>query len=199
MAFLTKDLIDRYTQIDELLRKNQILMSELLEAQKITNRLLVLQMKAQPVGEGIVRGYPESGIDLAGLLSGGAARYTSFKFEYPNQIIVGELEIYNEKHSGGIQEIIFLSDSTVAANGVYSVQIMADGKRIYEDSYADFTVKSNYETDMTAFEDVLNNRYVLTFQNVFFNESCYVRVYNSTATFIYIILKIAKRLEAGID
>lgn len=197
MAFLTKDLIDRYTQIDELMRKNQILLSELLEAQKITNRLLVIQMKAQP--DEIIRGYPEAGIDLAGILGGGAARYTSFMFEYPNQVIVGELDIYNEKHGGGIQEIIFLSDSALAANAVYSVQIMADDKRIYNDSYSNFAIKSDYETDMTAFEDLVNSRYVLTFQNVFFNESCYIRVYNSTATFIYIILKIAKRLEAGID
>jgi len=196
MAFLTKDLIDRYTQIDELLRKNQILMSELLEAQKITNRLLVLQMKAQP--EGVIGVYPEAGIDIEGIL-GGASRYTSFMFEYPNQIIVGELDVYSEKHGGGIQEIIFLSDSTVAANGMYSVQIMADDKKIYDNTFVKFNDLSHYQTDMSAFEDVARNRYVLTFQNIFFNESCYIRVYNSTATFEYITLKIVKRLEAGID
>lgn len=176
-----------------LLNNDTKMLAEILRTQRETNRLL----RESGEGNNEISILPEPKI-IAGLARGlvyRGYRYKSKMFIIPNIEIIGNKTIYDERHGGAIQEVIFLSDSTVDANMDYSVKIMADGENIYNDSYTGFAVLSPYETDMSAFEDVTYDRYVTTFQNIFFNDHCYIQVYDSTAKFLYIILKIVKRLE----
>ena len=47
---------------------------------------------------------------------------------------------------------------------------------------------------MTAFENTNDSKYVLLFQDIIFNESCYLEVYESYATFDYINVKYHEKI-----
>ncbi len=119
--------------------------------------------------------------------------YKTIVYEYKGQTVTGDLEVVNERYGGAISEIAFLSPNTPVANKTYSVQITTDGNDVYNDSFANFEVKSNYLGDMSALDDGTN--FILTFNTIFFNESVRIRVYGAEGTvFTTIYVKAIKRL-----
>ncbi len=180
--------IDKYTQIDDILR-------ELYKQQQLTNKLLYsLYLKSGSSNTTIIN--PSEGItgdSLEGLLS---ERYRSKVKNFVNQIITGTKVILEMEGSGAISEMLFLSSDALAANAVYGVRIISDGIIIYQDTYTGFTSRSNYETDMTAFNDAGNSNYVLTFQSIAYDNSFKIEVYDSTATFTDIYIKYHEKIGA---
>ncbi len=120
-------------------------------------------------------------------------RYKTVVYEYKNVALTKPLIVVNERMSGAINEILFLSAYGDEENKNYSVEIIVDGNVIYVDNWDDFAVRSNYETDMTCFHD--DDYYVLHFMANFFEESVYIRVFNvGTPTFTLIRLKTIQRV-----
>lgn len=187
--------IDKYTKIDDILR-------EVYKQNQITNRILLaiyirlgkvsptIPTQPQPI---VLEPTPNE-LPLGDLESIFSDNYTS-KVEYlSNKIIVGSKKIFDKKMSGVLVECKFHSSNLLPANKVYNVRILADGGVVYDDSYANFEARNNYESDMTCYEDSNNNFYVLIFQNIVFTNSLVIEVYGSTTTFTEIYLKYHKKV-----
>jgi hypothetical protein len=101
--------------------------------------------------------------------------------------IIGKKTILSQKGEGAISEMVFLGVSTVAANKEYSIQISTDGNIIYNDTWDNLSSISAYVSDMSCFDD--GTYYVLAFQDLFYQESIFVQVQNSSADFSLIYLK----------
>ena len=112
-----------------------------------------------------------------------------------NQTITNTTTILEVIGSGVIAEAEFLSSDSLAANAVYGVRIKADKKVIYNDTYAVFATRSNYEADMSAYQDAANNLYISLFRNIGYDKSFKIEVYKSTATFSSIQIKYHERVE----
>lgn len=197
----SKNYLDRYTSIDELLRENIMSTRELAEQQQMTNKLLYAQIKALaalPQGnispQALIQGIsPSEMMDIQRNLSG--VQYRSMKRQTSNEVISGKKTVMTLKdESGIIAEILFLTafGTTTDANTVFGVRIISDGETMYEDTFTNYQVSSNYETDMTAFYDSSYN--CLQFQNIAYEHSIHVEVYSSTATFTRIYVKYHKKL-----
>lgn len=180
--------VDRYTNIDELL-------VELIEQQEHTNKLLVLtnrilfmSLKNQlggktPIIEGIE--------DIAGnRYRTRVIRVDNVKFSTLNR----SERIFTIKEAGMISEIELVSSNSTSDNKNYKVRVVADDNPIYNNSWDDFNSRSNHEADMTAFENTNDSKYVLLFQDIIFDESCYLEVYESYATFDYINVKYHEKI-----
>jgi len=123
------------------------------------------------------------------------AKYTTDVKEFKSETLTAPKYFLDEKFSGAISEVYFLSDSTVAANKGFSCSIIADGKTIYEGTWDEFNAQSSYETDMSAFDD--GTYYVLSFQVVFFEKSIKIRIFNvnTTVTFDFVKIKYITQLR----
>ena len=103
---------------------------------------------------------------------------------------IGEKEIiFEQEFEGALAEVLFVSSTSSTDNKAYSARVVADDNIIYEDSYTNFEARSNHETDMACFEDEIDDKYLLQFQNVSFNQKILVEVYNSSALFERIYIK----------
>lgn len=196
------NIIDRYTKIDDLLKTTINTLNELIKQQQFTNSLLYELLKTERTQNLLVGGTPQTSLpqqninvdvgSLQGLTSIGGNRYkTTAKTQY-NIAINPELTLYEENHGGALQELVLLASDGAAANAIFKLQILADGEKVYDDSYTNLASLSDYESDMTAFDD--GTYYVVAINTVFFEESIKIWVYESTATFDYIYMKIVKRL-----
>lgn len=188
------DLIDRYTQIDDLLRNNQILMGQLLTQQTNTNKLLYTMLKSGQITGVPISGMPYEAItktDISNIISGGN-QYKTFVREFPNHTISTgtTYTLINEKFSGIISEIYLLS--TLAQGSTYSIKVTADTEKIYDDTWTNFSARNSYESDMSAFSDA--TYYVLSLQDIAFNESIVVEIYNANLTFYRIYMKVHRRV-----
>lgn len=195
---MSQQFIDRFTQLDELLKKSIEVQTTNAELQIQANQLLlaIWQQRETIAGDS---GLPPT---LAALPSigelptlGGRYKYTTDILELKNQRIIGDKIIFSFEFGGAISEIIFLSSDSSAINKVYKVRVIADGKTIWNDTYNNFEVGSDYYTDMTAYDDEDGGFYVLSFNNIFFNNTVNLTIYNSTATFTKIYIKTIRRLE----
>lgn len=119
-------------------------------------------------------------------------RYVTEIHNLKTQIISGNQTILNEKFAGILAEIYLLSDAGISANSEYSIKIVADGVPLYNDSYANFATISDYETDIDIGSDA--SYYYAIFRNIAFVKSIYIEIYNSSATFDIIKLKIHREV-----
>ena len=180
--------VDKYTNIDELL-------VELIEQTEKTNELLVLlsrisfmALKAQlggktPIIEGIE--------DIAG------SRYRTRVIRVDNiksSVLKRQERIFTLKEAGVISEINIISANTDSDNKNYKVRVVADDRDVYNDSWDNFESRNMHDADMTAFDNTNENKYVLIFQDIVFDESCYLEIYESYATFDYIKVKYHEKI-----
>lgn len=159
--------IDRFADISTLLYENIL-------AQKETNvqlrKLIELYQREVPTIE----------------------RYGILVHLLQNVVIIGKKTVFEGNFAGIINEISFRSVSSVPANGIFSIRVTADENIPYADSYTNFAARHKYETDMTAFDD--DDFYIVQFQNIAFNKSILIEVYDSTATFSRIYMKYHKEM-----
>lgn len=190
--------LDRLTEVDGLLRESIKMQTKSAESQMQINHLLYAlwrQGKGRTFGTALAptKMLPPTTRELP--MYWGEYRYTTDILELKNQVITGSKSIFSYEFGGAISEIVLLSDSTVAANGVYRIHLLADGKPIWNETYTNLSTLSDYFTDMKAYEDEDNNIYVVNLNNIFFNESVNLTIAESTATFTKIYAKIVRRLE----
>ena len=185
---MSKINFDKFTQQDELL-------IELIEETEQTNRLLVLStriqfltLKAHLGGEVPV---------IEGLEDIGGNRYTTKVFRVDNvkfSILKRSERIFTLKGSGVISEIELISSNLDANNNNYKTRLVADDNIAYDGSWDSFESRNMHEADMTAFDDTNGNKYVLLFQDICYDESCYLEVYESYAEFDYINVKYHEKI-----
>ena len=198
---MNQELMNRFIQLSEVLKKNIEAQTVAAQLQAQANQLLVGALLQRKKGVG---GLPPLSVGVSTV--GGiftldkGYTYTTDILELKNQNITGDKIIFSYEFGGGISEIILLSDDALAANAVYKVRLIADGKPIWNDTYANLALFSDYHTDMSA-EGTLSagDYYAMKLRNIFFNESINFTIYESTATFTKIYVKTIKRLENGED
>ena len=180
--------VDKYTGIDELLVELNERTEHTNELLVLSNRILFMMLKKQfggvvPEIEGLE--------DIAGSrYSTRVIRVDNVKFSVLNRQEI----IFTLKDAGIISEIELISSNSDVDNKNYKIRLVADDEPIYHDSWDNFNSRTNHEADMTAFDDTNNNKYVLLFQDIIFEESCYLEVYESYATFDYINVKYHKKI-----
>lgn len=189
-------LFDEFTSIDELLKNLIIDIQDLTLEQRETNRQmqinnkLLLALYYQEDADGNVVQRDPMGMDTAILESisrGGA--YITRVVNITNRNIGTKEIIFEQEFEGALAEVLFVSSTSSTDNKSYSARVVADDNIIYEDSYTNFETRSNWETDMACFEDEIDDKYLLQFQNVSFNQKILVEVYDSSATFERIYIK----------
>ncbi|KKN07382.1 hypothetical protein LCGC14_1067760 [marine sediment metagenome] len=180
--------VDKFTNIDELLVELIEQTEHSNELLVLSNRILFMMLKAQLGGEiPMIEGIE----DIAG------SRYRTRVIRVDNvkfSVLNRQERIFTIKEAGVISEIELISANTDSDNKNYKVRLVADDNIIYNDSWDDFESRTNHEADMTAFDDTNNNKYVLLFQDIVFDESCYLEVYESYATFDYINVKYHEKI-----
>lgn len=178
---------DKFTSQDELriLIEHQEKTNELLI---LTNRILFTQLKAQLGGETPI---------LEGLegLSGDSYRTKVFRVDNLKFHLLNRKErIFLFEGSGIISEIELISSNSDSDNKEYRVRIVADDNIVYDNSWDEFETRNMHEADMTCFDDNNNDKYVLLFQGICYNDSCYLEVYDSYAEFDYINVKYHEKI-----
>lgn len=119
--------------------------------------------------------------------------YKTKVYEYKGKTVVGQFEVVNEAFGGAVSEIVLLSDASEARNKQYSVQVITDGNIVYDDTWERFEAKSNYFTDLSAFDD--GTFFALLLNNIFFNETIRILIYDAdNATFDSITVKTIRRV-----
>jgi len=125
-------------------------------------------------------------------------KYTTKIFHVDNvkfSILNRDEMIFKLEGSGIISEIELVSSNSTVNNKNYKVRIVADDNVIYNDSWDNFNSRTMHEADMTAFNnDVIANKYVLLFQDICYEDSCYLEVYESYADFDYINVKYHEKI-----
>ncbi len=189
-------ILDDFTSIDDLLRNLIIDIQDLTLEQRETNRQmqinnkLLLALYYQEDSEGNVIQRDPMNMDTAILESiskGGA--YITRVVNLTGTAITGKKIVFEQEFEGALAELLFVSSTSSSDNKDYSARVVADDNIIYQDSYTNFESNSNFETDMACFEDEINSKYLLQFQNVNFNQKILVEIYESSATFERIYIK----------
>ena len=189
------NVIDKFTNIDELLIETTKRLNVLIDEQEETNRQMrisnkiLLGLLVEELEDGTVVRKDASGIDAAKILESigdGEGRTTIIK-SIPN--LSGDKRVFELKDSGFIIEIMFKSSSSSTDNKDYSVRVYADETIIYQNSFTNFEARNYFETDMTCYEDTQESYYFLHFKNISYRNSFIVEIYDSSATFEQIYLK----------
>ena len=76
---------------------------------------------------------------------------------------------------------------------MHSIKIISDNDILFDNTYTELAARSNYEADMTAFSDA--TYYVVNVQNIAFQNSIMVQLYNSSATFDHIYIKYHEKFD----
>ena len=124
-------------------------------------------------------------------------KYTTKKFRVDNikfSILNRSEKIFTLEGSGIISEIELISSNSTVDNKNYKVRVVNDDSIAYNDSWEGFESRTMHEADMTAFDDTNTNKYVLLFQDICYEDSCYLEVYESYATFDYINVKYHEKI-----
>jgi len=184
------DFLDRYTQIDDLLRIS-------IRQQTLTNKLLaaLLVGTGQQQVDGVDLLAIAQQLNVKDILQADTYKTTLKSLKNISTTSLTKKLIFEAKYGGTLGEVYFLSDVSNDNNNKYKIKIISDGEVSYEDTWANFSTISNYERDMTAFYD--NDNYIISFQNVAFNKSLLIEVVGTTVntvTFHNIKIKIHKKL-----
>ena len=183
---MSKINFDKFTQQDELL-------VELIEETEQTNKLLVLSnrlllalLKAQ-YGNGEIP-------VIEGLEGFGGSKYRTRVIRFDNVKETGRIFLLSG--AGVISEVELISSNSSVNNKDYGVRIVADDNIIYDNSWDEFEARNMHEADMTAFEDSNNDKYVLLFQDICYEDSCYLEIYgmHTSCEFNYINVKYHEKI-----
>ncbi|KKN90785.1 hypothetical protein LCGC14_0223680 [marine sediment metagenome] len=194
------NIIDKFTNIDELLIETIRALKDLTQDQRETNRQLQISNKLllglliEEAADGTISLRGESGIDTAAILEeiGGGGAVITRKIDLANTTVEGNKIIFQAEFEGGLAEVLFTSSTSTTDNKDYSVRVLGDDEIAYQGTFAEFEARGGTETDMACFEDEINNWYLLQFQNVNFANKILIEVYDSSATFLRIYVKYHK-------
>ena len=180
--------VDKYTNIDELL-------VELIEQQEHTNELLVLSNRILFMM--LKKQFGGVAPEIEGLDAIAGSRYRTRVIRVDNvkfSVLKRNERIFSIKDAGIISEVELISANTDVDNKNYKVRIVADDNVIYNNSWTEFESRNMHESDMSAFENTNESKYVLLFQDIVFDDSCYLEVYESYATFDFINVKYHEKI-----
>lgn len=189
------NVLDKFTNIDELLIENTIATRDSIIEQRETNRQmrisnrLILALLVEELEDGTVIRKDVSGIDTDKILESigkGGGRTTIVK-SLPN--FSGNKTVFELSDSGFVIEIMFKSSTSSTDNKDYSVRVSADNTIIYQDSFATFESHNKFERDMTCYEDTRDSYYFLQFKNISYKNKFVVEIYESEATFEQVYIK----------
>jgi len=154
----------------------------------LSNRILFMMLKKQFGG---VAPEIEGLEDIAGSsYRTRVIRVDNLKFSILNR----QERIFTIKKAGIISEINIISPNTDINNKNYKIRLVADDEPIYHDSWDNFETRNMHEADMTAFDNTNEGKYVLIFQDIVFENSCYLEIYESYATFDFINVKYHEKI-----
>lgn len=183
--------IDNFTKIDDLLRETVIALRSSIKEQRINNKLLLaIYYKNGEKGK-----IQPNGIDTSAILSDLNLRddYKTLVKNLENVKITGNEIVFEISGIGIIAEIKFQSSNSTTDNKNYAVRIHSDKDLIYGGTWTTFESRSYYESDLTCYNDDINGYYILSFKNVAYLKNLKIEVYESSATFTNIYMKIHKK------
>lgn len=181
---LNLNIIDKFTNVDELLRQNIHLQKELIEQMYISNQLSWATLKKSSDGD-FISPYPNSDKPI---ILGGDDDYKTIVSNITNMKISGGSKVFEINGSGVVAEVMFKSVN-LPQNKVYGVRIMTDNSIAYQDTWANFFNRSFHEVDVSCWEDLVRNYYLLEIQKIAFAKNLIIEVYGSTTHFTNIYLK----------
>ncbi len=120
--------------------------------------------------------------------------YETITYDFKNKQITGQFIVINESFKGFISDMYIYIPNTSGDNMLFSVEIMADGAPVYQDTFSNFVLRSDYSTDLTSFNDTIGNNYVFQTNSIYFDKNIYVRIYGITTpiTFTQIYAKVLR-------
>lgn len=190
-------VLDKFTDIDELLIDNTIAIKQLIEEQRDTNRALnvtnklLLALYIQEDADGNYTAKIPSDIDTTGILEaleGGGDEKTHIN-NLSNLKIIGRKQVFMLYGKGILIELLFKSSTSDTDYKSYSVRIVADNENSYEATFTELEARNYFERDMTCYEDTQESKYILQIQDIAYEDSLIVEIYNSVATFEQIYMK----------
>lgn len=170
--------IDAYTEIDDILRnidkytKSDDILREIAISSALTNRLLLALIENKG-GAGVI---PEA--ERKRILAI-AKRYETGDYEtiinnWDSVTLSKDKMLIDKFGSGVVVEIIILSASGIVGNDDYSVNVIADGNAVYNDSYTNFAVISDYAQDVSAFDD--GTFFVTNFNTIYYSKRIQIKL-----------------------
>ncbi|MEE9378844.1 MAG: hypothetical protein V3V33_12505 [Candidatus Lokiarchaeia archaeon] len=184
----SKNPLDKFTSIDELLRENIKAQRDLAD---ITHKLL-LAIYYKGGGETSIT---PNGVDTTAILESltGGDDYRTLNKIFNN--VTGDKTILEVEGSGIIDVIKFVSSNTSVLNKEYSVRIRSDTTILYQNSWTELEARSPNERGMVAFEDdTINNEYLLIFKTIAYSEDFMIEVYDSSATLSMVQIKYHEKV-----
>lgn len=182
--------IDKFTKIDDLLRQNIHLQKELIEQIYISNQLSWATLKKS--SDGFISPYPNGDRPI---ILGGDDDYKTIVNNLTSMKISGSSEVFKIDGSGIVGEIMFKSSNATVNNKVYGVRIMSDNSIAYQDTWANFFNRSFHEVDVSCWEDLVRNYYLLVIQKIAFAKNLIIEVYGSTTHFTDIYIKYYLKIK----
>ncbi len=186
---ILKNPIDKFTDVDDLLRENLILQRDLIEEQHISNKLLLHILFKEDSG-GLAPYKPE-GIDTEAILEGLGA---GDDYQTLNKILSGKDANISVEGSGIIDTIKLVSNTTTTDNKDYSVEIVCDDNILYKDSWDNLEARTATERGMVCYEDDIKGQYLLIFRTILYTERFSVKVFSSKATFSLVQVKYHQKV-----
>ena len=186
--------LDKFTNIDELLKENQLALRDLIEEQHITNKIL-LALYIQEASDGSLVAKPIAGIDTSAILEGlkgGGDDYQTLNPIMHN--IDGKDANIRITGSGIIDTIKLVSNTTTTDNKDYSIEFNCDRNILYKTTFADLESRAGTERGMVCYEDIFAFKYLLIFRTILYIKGFEIKVYDSKAKFESFQVKYHKKV-----
>lgn len=190
------NVIDKFTNIDELLIETIKRINVQIDEQEETNRQMqitnkiLLALYIQEGSDGTYTARMPTDIDTGKILEsiGGGEERTTIVISIPN-FSGDNKKVFELSDSGFVIEIMFKSSTDSVDNKDFSVRVNADDNIIYQNSFDNFESRNKFEKDMTCYKDTKDNIYYLQFQNISYKNSFIVEIFESNASFEQIYIK----------
>ncbi len=189
----SKNPIDKFTSIDDLLRETIASLKDLTQEQEVTNKILIA-MYIQEGADGSMTAKPIAGVDTSAILQGlrGGDDYRTLNKIIYNEI--GDNTILEVNGSGIIDVIKFVSSTSTVDNKDYSVRIWCDATILYANTWTELEARTPNERGMVCYEDIINLEYILMFKTISYTEGFKIEVYDSNATLTMAQIKYHERV-----
>ena len=188
-------ILDKYTNIDELVRDLVLAQHETNDALNMTNKLLIALYLQEASDGSLVAKQPNGIIDTSAILEGlrGGDDYRTLNKIIHNE--TGDKTILEIKGSGIIDVIKFVSSNASVDNKDYSVRIRSDTTILYANTWAEFEARTPSERGMVCYEDdITHNEYLLIFKTIAYSENLTIEIYESNATLSLIQVKYHEKV-----
>lgn len=190
----SKNLIDKFTNIDELVRELILAQHETNDALNMTNKLLIALYLQEASDGSLVAKQPNGVIDTSAILKG---LTSGDDYRTLNKVIhneTGDKTILGVKGSGVIDVIKFVSSNALVVNKDYSVRIRSDTTILYANTWTELEARSPNERGMVCWENEDSNEYLLLFKTIAYSEMFMIEVYDSNATLSMVQVKYHEKV-----